>query len=365
MPRLASPVAVVLTIAALVLRAGPGLPAAEDNPAVAAAQARQASVRTADIEFRLTEVIPRGAISEKALGKRQSKNGAPFPAEETTIQSVNRLVIDGLRGRYEDNHPLLDYYPKRLVNKRSVSVTNGAMAKVFYPDGMGRDTTPFGSILNDARTRFIKSSVLAPITMTFRGLDRAMAPHSLANFTPSGTTLTIHGSPCEEFALQLPRRLVVRYWLDATRGYVVRRVRTQQQGRLLEQQDIEYRRHERWGWVPASWVATKYLPSGAVAQTLSVEVLSLRLNEPQPAERFEIQFPAGLRVEDQRTFRIYRVQPDGSLREDFPAGEEAPAVVDQWVVWSLASVVVVLGILAVGYLNRRNRTPSSGVIRRG
>src|SRR4051812_41729770 len=97
----------VCLLAALAAGGVGPLPTRDEGP-VAAARARQERVKTLVVRFRQTDVIPRGGWSLRNPGTYKKRG--PVPAEEQVITAVNRLVIDGSKGRYEHNHS-----PWRLV----------------------------------------------------------------------------------------------------------------------------------------------------------------------------------------------------------------------------------------------------------
>jgi hypothetical protein len=143
---------------------------------------------------------------------------------------------------------------------------------------------------------------LAPLGLTLRGLDPALNPYRRTLMRPTGDTLPLDWAPCREYLLDVP----IRLWLDPARDYVVRRVHTQ-----ARQLDVDYRRVSGV-WVPASWVVSR-----AAAVTETVEVLEVRLNEPQAAEQFALRFPPGCVVHDTRGKPPvdFLVEPDGKMRE--------------------------------------------------
>src|SRR5262249_16682265 len=73
-------------------------------PAVAAARSRQQSVKTINVEFKRIQLYAKGSESEKAPSVVKPKT--TVPASDITLESINRLVIDGDKIRYENNHPL-------------------------------------------------------------------------------------------------------------------------------------------------------------------------------------------------------------------------------------------------------------------
>jgi hypothetical protein len=134
----------------------------------------------------------------------------------------------------------------------------------------------------------------------------------------------------------------------------------------MEQTDIRYRHDATWGWLPDSWVQHAYLPNGVVLRTNRVDVLELRINEPQPAELFDITFPTGCLVLDQRESRPtdYEVQPDGSWHRVRPTDEmlrrmelaNQPQPAWYWrYKWLLAGFAVVCAGLVWQYAVRRKR----------
>src|SRR5690242_4100646 len=77
-------------------------PDGDEDPAVATARARQEAVKTVVVEFRLTETLAPGAISERSSLPTNPRR--VFPAEETTLTSSNKLIFDGRKVRFEYNH---------------------------------------------------------------------------------------------------------------------------------------------------------------------------------------------------------------------------------------------------------------------
>jgi hypothetical protein len=348
-----------IAVALVVLSRASSQAGPSNAPAVAAARTRQESVKTVNLVLKQTEVFAKGGVSDRTPPPFKSK--APVPAKETTLESINRLVLDGEKVRYEDNHPGWHMPSGEQHKRRVVSLFNGSVAKKYFPSGVSGKGNPVGTIDKDAWQDAMKSAVLTPITMAFRGLDLAISPYLIGDLKPSGITLPIDGAPCQEHVVNFSDA-TKSFWLDPGKDYVVRRMRLQRRGHLVDQCDISYRRHDAWGWVPASWVRNQYSPAGTVLVTTKVEVLEMRLNDPQPAEQFDIQFPAGSQVFDIRNAKNYRVQPDGTMRELSPSGEELPGSVpqpgDPWYrrnKWLLLSLGVVLAALVLPYAMRRKR----------
>jgi hypothetical protein len=340
-----------------------GQTGAGEAAGVAAARKRQESVKTLDIRFQLAEVIARGGDTRWRVFPREPTT--LVPAKETALESVNRLVVDGEKVRYECNHPW--YGPRgELWARSSLSVFNGSTATRFFPTGLGGEGGPAGVIREDPRLPFVASQVeVVPLGLAFRGLGSLLTSNVFSEMEPSGTSLPIDGEPCEEHVLNRPDALT-SYWLDPSKGYVVRRVSRQRPGGPLDQMDIRYRRDDVAGWVPVSWSRAQSLPDGTVLRTAKVDVLEMRLNNSPAAELFDIQFPIGTHVRDQRDRKNYRVQPDGSLREISPGGTDLavpdiPPAAPQvgWTEWLLGGVGVVVWAVILAYVWRRKRGTNS------
>ena len=143
--------------------------------------------------------------------------------------------------------------------------------------------------------------------------------------------------------------------LDHEKDYVVRRLRIGSKGHIGSQTDIEYRTHDVAGWVPSSWVFNKYSAAGNTLKTTRVEVVEFRVNDAQQADLFDIQFPPGTGVLDNKNNgKLYIVKSDGSMRGLSLSGEELPGSVFQpgtpWYrrhQWLLVSVLA-LAVVAAG-----------------
>jgi hypothetical protein len=246
----------------------------------------------------------------------------PIPATETTLDSVNRLVIDGDKLRYEDNHPCWYMPVGKLNTGSSVTVFNGTVNKWFYPRDHTGDGVPTAVFSNGDPPNVVQAHELIPFFLAFRGTASGRHSSTYPEMKATGVELPIDGAACQECLIKLSADLTVSYWLDPAKDYIVRRTCTQHKGRLDKQFDVRYCHYDGYGWVPTSWTRNLFSTGGTILMTTTVEVLDLRLNDPQPADLFERQFPAGTYAVDRTTAKRYHVQPDGSMREVSPEGEE-------------------------------------------
>jgi hypothetical protein len=346
-----------------------GQPATEDTPAVKAARARQEAVKTLDIKFRLKEVIAQGGLSARRPAELRPKQ--PVPPAELTLESTNRLVIDGGKVRYENNHPAWRTGDSAVIKKQVVVSCNGSAEKRFFPEGVYGGARPYGIIEKGVRLDFVGGPELAPILWSFHGLNPALHRAVIGRLKPTGGTLLIDGSVCQEYILRASERMKDLYWLDPKKEHVI--VRWQRLSRVIDQLDVRYRLQDGT-WVPESWVRTQSAPDGTVFSRTTADVVEMRLNEPQPAELFELRFPPGTLIQDNHdlpTAKMYWVEGDGRLRELSAAGGEplppVPPGGDSWLQDNQGLLIALgLALLAqvvalVWWRKRRNVTPQGPV----
>jgi hypothetical protein len=322
-------------------------------PVVEAARQREKAVRTVAVEFRLVEEIAAGGVKDTKTLK--------VPAKATTLESTNRLVIAGNKTRFERNHPIWNPGTGALKQMRQVSTANGTVNKSLYAIGLTRPEQPEGIIGRNGEANEIKTGILVPLAVWYRGMQNELSPVPLAEYRPTGAVANIGGKECQEYARSGNRGEITYSWFDAGSGYALRRIRTDGNGQPLTQYDIEFRLHELGVWVVASWVRTRFSPDGRVLATEKVEVLSTRLNEEYPESTFDVTFPTGTRVYDARENKFYMVQDEGTLREySIETGELVPEAVSQpGIPWAerapfWITIVSALCVVAVA-LKRRER----------
>ncbi len=312
----------LVTSTTLLLSSAAGQPGAEDHPAVKAARARQKAFKTVAVRFKMTEVLAKGGVT--ATTPLPFKPAKVVPEKELTVESINRLVFDGRKVRYEHNHPTWLFADGKLLRRSILYAFDGVRARVFFPLGIGGVGGPQCVLMKDGRMDNVLMLDLIPLTSTFRGADPNFSGYTVEQMKPTNRTALLDGATCEEFVPWRGGKVVpsgTAYYRDPSQNYVVRRVRMERNGRTAIQLDATYRRDKQHGWLPVSWVRTDYGPDGALARTTRFTILDLKTNAPQAPEQFEIRFAPGTRVYEQRNSKWYRVQPNGELREDDAGGK--------------------------------------------
>jgi hypothetical protein len=308
MKQFSSQIRAVLCIsAAAILWTGFAL-AAED-PAVAAARKRQEAIKSFDIEFKRTEVIPKGWFTKEPKGALPG----PRPEKDVTLESVNRIVGDLEKMRIESNHPREGIL--QFVNSNFVLVCDGSSETLLFPKGVTPNSGAFAAIDSQKTDRSaINMAPIDPLLLFFRGLDRDLHSIPIFELQATGRNLSIDGDTCEEYEHRRQNSLT-SFWLDPAKGYLVRKMifRTRN-GQISSQWNINYVKDDRFGWLPDSWILTNYR-DGEVRLKTNVKLTAVHLNVPQSAELFVLQFPEGTLVMDERSRKQFRANADGTLSE--------------------------------------------------
>lgn len=333
--------------------------AVAQHPLVTATKKRQEAVKSLEVKFHVKEVVARGAYTAMANELPGGKTGVISPEKDTTIESDNHLVIDGNKVRFENSHPIWSQAMGKFSQNQTISVTNGELSKVLYPNGMGTGTEITGIIRKDARETEIKAYLLVPLLMHFRGMDRDIAPFHVQVFKKGGS-LSIGGTQCEEYSHPLSKDLMMHFWYDPAR-FDLKRIRKYRQGVASENYEIQYQPAPGWDSVPMSWVRTEY-ESGKLRKTSTVTITDIRINPEIDTGEFEITFPPGTHVHDQRVRKEYRVNDNGEMRELDLYGQENGSSIPQpgtpWITrnkWLLTGIAVTVIVFVVLVFRRRSR----------
>jgi hypothetical protein len=352
------PVSRLLSLVVLGVGIGSASGGAEvESPAVTAARKRQQAVQTLAVEFKVVHFVAKGAIA-KALTPPLS---GPYPARDTTLESENRLVLDGDRIRYEDNHVSIFKPGRDAVPLKKLSVYDGSSMTTLYPPVSAEGSS--NGVVHGAAPDFT-SPILDPIGHAFRPLDPQLCSQPIDALNPTGARLAIGGELCEEFACERPGAAPigpVTYvcYLAPDNDHAVRRIIWKRAGQLHRQQDIAYKRADGNGWLPTAWHIAEYSPDGEIRSTTKVDVVRTKINGLVSPDEFKIVFPEATQVVDQATNKMYQVRPDGSLAE-FDTGasntwSEPPLPQGALRKWLLIGGAIVLfaGFIGAYFLRRR------------
>src|SRR5262249_31826835 len=287
-----------------------------EDPAVAAARVRQEAVTTLVLEYQqVTRVFLPQTLAR--------------PATEAVASADNRIVLDGIRVRVEDNSPVMST-GGIFHRQQHISVFDGEETRTFFPRGIGAGESPVG-IIHPREDRALMQ-IPRPLAMHFRGLKPEFGHDTIDRWQPTGRAMVIDGVNYPELEVQFKEHLT-RYWVDPTKGHVVHRVDSEHNGRLTRRETITYRQNPT-GCVPGGWRDEVLRADGAPWQIHESTVTRLVVNGPVDAGEFRLEFPPGANVNDQKTHRELRVEADGHLREltaEEMFGTPRQSTVRQWV----------------------------------
>lgn len=193
----------------------------------------------------------------------------------------------------------------------------------YYTAANGPDDHPRGQVFKGKTYDEIMNYHLHAVLLCYRpslvvakqwtaSADSGVVEHA-ATLRIAERNAVLAGRPCvilESTADDAPISLVNRYWVDVERGGLILQHVSGRPGEAATRLTIEYQQNDD-GWAPAAWDA-QFL-SGTLSASGSL--VDVTLNEPIPAEMFQIAFPAGTVVFDRDREKQFRVD----------AGETEPA----------------------------------------
>jgi thiol-disulfide isomerase/thioredoxin len=95
----------------------------------------------------------------------------------------------------------------------------------------------------------------------------------------------------------------VSYWLDPARDYIPLRQHRTLNGEDRERLDFFYRADPACGWAVAGWTESNVGMGGRVFNPITDTITEFTVNQPIPASDFQIEPPAGAKVQDWRIDR--------------------------------------------------------------
>lgn len=335
------------------------------DPALAAAMKREATYRTVEFTFDIDETSEAGSMS--AMPRTGPSKGIPFPAKQIRRQSTgNKLLIDGDRYRYEGHHPIPDERIRDWADSHDIEVCDGTTTKHFYaPPGNAKRLNSIANIQKDNQMLVGAFPQHSPIHVFCRGASNRieMTYRSLRHYNATGLKTRIDGVQLAEY------RGIAKHetgnfdcWVDPAAEHVVRRIRCRYSRSEKTKYIVNIRYEIRPGMpgpVPTAWTYTLYSEDGKVSRSFDVNVTSIELKPTLSPERFDIVFPPGLEVSDQRTDTSFLVREDGSWLRLKHAGQRLPSEADElrkgWTRRNFDWIATVIIVSVCVYLVRRWR----------
>ncbi|HLW63894.1 MAG TPA: hypothetical protein VKS79_01160 [Gemmataceae bacterium] len=325
-----------------------------EDPAAAAARKRQELIKTLDVRFKHTETYAKGAVPDAS---RSNPNpSTPVPPEDMSVESINRIVINGENVRIEDNHPGWYDRGKRIYKQSMIYTFDGNTGYMLVQSEYGGKPSVQGGMERGFLGRDVH---FIPLYISVRGLSPMFSSPTMAQLQPSGTTERIGDEPCEQYAVPTKSGSPTLFWLDAKRDFCLRRIRSGQEEQNHSVYNIQNRYDEKYGWLPKSWSHEEHSWKGKLLATHTIEIQEMKIDEPVPAELFRIDFPPGSMVADNRSgHQEYVVQSDGGVQEDDLASHMPAPAKKTWfppTLWiASAAALLLIIVLAIVFVRRGN-----------
>jgi hypothetical protein len=271
------------------------------------------------------------------------------PAQQTSRESKNRLVISGNRIRYENNHPILTLQTNGWSENIDLSVSDGSRQKKYHGPVSGANRkNSYGILASPSRGRIAHDTLQLPMMLAARGYDGDLSLITYSGgLRPTGETLQVRGRRCVAYK-QPSQNLTV--WVDETEGHSPRRAQLSPKGVTDTQIEIESGVEPSSGLVlPKSWAESHYSANGKLRKTVAVTVDAVYVNREYGADTFDLEFPPGIDVDDQRSNTQVRVLPDQSLVPLDSSGKPVGWIDRNWV-WmtcvAAGCVVTLVGLFS-------------------
>ena len=293
----------LLVLVAVAMRLAAQTP---EDLALTAARKRQEKFRMLEVRFKRTDDVRKGALSAM-IGASETKQPA-LPATDSRIESVNRVVLDGKRFRYESRHPVFNIESGTWAKVHDVNATNGKIAKTIHDNGPG--VRPTGRIEGVPRCHRADDVILSPLACFYRWADPMLCAYPIMRFKPTGEKQSVAGKECLVYSFTRGT-FAVKAMIDPALDHLARRVQSWRNGKLDIQTDISYGPVGGFAVFPRAWTISFMNPDGRLRESRNLAVLEVRVPEAVPDAEFEIEFPPNTLYHDRRDAVTYEISKDG------------------------------------------------------
>jgi hypothetical protein len=135
----------------------------------------------------------------------------------------------------------------------------------------------------------------------------------------SGKQVVIDKIPCAELLYARAKAPnAIKVWVAPGRDYVITRMAFETNNRITYQLTVQYREDPQHGWVPSNWQIVNNNREGRLQTSTASTVTDYQINERIPTSTFDLVFPPGSAVDDQRAGKHFVIKPSGEKREILP-----------------------------------------------
>jgi hypothetical protein len=174
---------------------------------------------------------------------------------------------------------------------------------------------PVGQIRSEDYHTEISNYHLLPILMAYRPTYAKMEPYRGATFKLTGREALIGGRNVVEVATVPPGDPVRSLWVDLGRECVVVRFVHRKENVDQLKIDVEYKADEKAGWAPVSWSTVERFDDGTLRITSRAKVSDHEINPKLDKSDFDIVFPVGTYVHDEKGGGKFIEMENGEKRQ--------------------------------------------------
>ncbi len=320
----------ILEAIVLVVMAAKPLPGfAQDalEPIAKAWRDRESKYRSARFEWKNRHTVPRGQFtdmvarfpgSEVRLKSMGIERDAVVPPRDTTYEFRASCSVAGAKLRYEHDNHQWSAAKQSYVPMPYVGVFDGKIAKVLHTLGSTYTHWPDALVYREAKHPDRDNLNLLPLLMHYRGVNPELRPYSIETMTVGGLGRAPDGSDCLELTRDL-NGAIQRFWVDPMREYSVVGYLLTVKDRPMTKIAIRYRNDSGHGWVLAAWELSSFQTDGRLTYSTHAQVTQVELNIDLPNSEFDVEFPPGTLVTDEKSKTTYIVNADNSQRQIQPS----------------------------------------------
>ena len=105
------------------------------------------------------------------------------------------------------------------------------------------------------------------------------------------------------------------YWFDPSRRKAVLLYEFAAKDVVPFRQEIFYSEDPKYGLIPSRWTTERYMGHNVLIESTLVTVMHYEINKEYRDKSFDMTFPPGTEVRDDRENRFYRLGEDGSKQD--------------------------------------------------
>jgi hypothetical protein len=240
--------------------------------------------------------------------------GAFLNKDEVSVTRKMEFVFDGERCSFVADGPRWTS-ETRAFNHETFRVTvNGADVKMLF-SGEAFGNHASGFICGHTTMTVGSDYNREPPIVTFRPTAPNMTWFSIPDWSVSSPREVLNGHECVKLEIRPHEWSRENLWLAREVDFLPVRHEWFERERFLKRLDTEYVDRADVGPVPQNWRCIEvFRESDKLRWVLTANVAELKLNVAMPAGQFDIEFPPGTTVGDEKAGRISVVRKDGTWR---------------------------------------------------